>query len=67
MITITTAGSFKSANGVAGFSAQEHGHAHAVKEAVSHLVDVVLPEAIALDHECQEAGSYPDDGFRVKE
>ena len=45
------------------FAARTHGHAHAVQEAISYLVDTVLPVAINLDHELQSDGDAPDGGF----
>ncbi len=45
------------------FRAQEHGHAHAVAEAMQYLSEELLPWAIARDHELQSEGSTPDKGF----
>lgn len=61
VISITTAGSFPAAEH--RFSAQDHGHAHAVARAVAHLVDDVLPWAIAQDHRLQAEGAEPRRGW----
>jgi hypothetical protein len=45
------------------FSALEHGHAHAVAEAIRYLADEVLPEAIERDHRLQAGGETPHAGF----
>ena len=47
------------------FSAKEHGHAHAVNEAIAYLTDLQL-RAINFDHDvrdCNEPG--PSDGWRM--
>lgn len=48
----------------AGFSAQKHGHAHAVQEAIAYLTNTVLPAAINLDHELHDDGDKPSEGFQ---
>lgn len=45
------------------FSAQEHGHAHAVAEAIAFLTNDVLPWAISRDHQLQAEGAQPSRGF----
>ena len=45
------------------FTAYEHGHAQAVAEVINFLSGEVLPKAIALDHELQKQGEYPNEGF----
>ncbi len=64
MLTIQARGSFKSETKT--FSAQQHGHAHAVADAIAFLSQVVLPEAIANDHRCHDEGARPSDGFEKK-
>lgn len=61
MIHISTSGSFALKD--RHFSAIEHGHAHAVAEAIEFLVSTVLPEAIAQDHQLHERGDKPQLGF----
>jgi hypothetical protein len=41
----------------------EHGHAHAVAEAISYLSSKLLPQAISLDHRLHEEGAKPNKGF----
>lgn len=61
MISIKTVGSFP--DGDKWFSAENHGHAHAVARAIAHLVDDVLPWAIARDHRLQAEGAEPRRGW----
>jgi len=62
MLNINTTGSFKGVN--KNFSAMLNGHAQAVAEAIKFLSEIVLPEAIAQDHELQADGALPEQGFR---
>lgn len=62
MINIRAWGSFKAEEKT--FSAQTHGHAQAVAEAIRFLSETVLPEAIANDHACHDDGIKPSNGFR---
>lgn len=59
-ISITSGGSFPTRS--KNFSAMEHGHAHAVAEAIEYLAGEVLPEAIERDHRLHEAGATPAAG-----
>jgi hypothetical protein len=61
MIHIRTTGSFPCHDTV--FSAVEHGHAHAVAEAIQWLAEEVLPAAIDQDHRLHHEGSIPSGGF----
>lgn len=61
MVKIETKGSFGYTRNE--FSAQEHGHAHAVAEAIEFLSNVVMHEAINLDHKLHEEGKHPSEGF----
>lgn len=45
------------------FSAVEHGHAHAVAQAIAFLAKVMLPEAIEMDHDLHGRSVYPECGF----
>jgi hypothetical protein len=45
------------------FSAIEHGHAHAVTQAIAYLATEVLPEAIENDHKLHDEGAEPSQGF----
>ena len=47
------------------FSAQKHGHAQAVADTIKWLSDVLLPRAIAQDHELHQKGYAPDEGYGV--
>ena len=60
MIWIKMAGSFGAEE--QAFSALDHGHAHAVREAIGYLNDW-LRWAINRDHELQAAGEEPAHGF----
>jgi hypothetical protein len=66
-ISISVSGSFlsskKPTNSSKTFSAMQHGHAHAVAEAIAWLSNDVMPAAIANDHECHTDGHMPDGGF----
>lgn len=67
-ITIEIGGSFRQPGGVATsgqrtFSAQSHGHAHAVAEAIEYLSGEVMREAINKDHELHRIGHSPAAGF----
>lgn len=44
------------------FSAMEHGHAHAVAQAIEWLSSEVLPAAIAQDHRLHAEGATPSAG-----
>lgn len=44
-------------------SAMNHGHAHAVTQAIEWLVSDVLPWAISRDHELHDEGARPSRGF----
>jgi hypothetical protein len=61
LLRISTGGSFP--DRVRRFTAIEHGHAHAVAEAIAWLSAEVLPAAIAQDHRLQEEGASPRQGF----
>lgn len=63
MLKIETHGSF--GTNYKEFSAMQNGHAHAVREAIAYLVDDVLKEAINQDHQLQEQGHKPSQGFTV--
>jgi len=63
LISIKTAGSFGLSERV--FSAQQHGHAHAVNEAQKYLCDI-MKGSIAQDHDCHDEGVKPENGFTVK-
>lgn len=45
------------------FGAIEHGHAHAVAQAIAWLAEDVLPWAIARDHALHDEGAKPRRGF----
>lgn len=61
VINITTHGSF----GVSEkrFSAMEHGHAHAVTDAIEHLTHL-LRDATNNDHKCRDEDISPSKGFK---
>ena len=61
-VLIQLKGSFKPRR-TKGFSAMHGGHAKAVAEAIEFLSSVVLPEAIAHDHDLHEQGHAPSVGF----
>jgi hypothetical protein len=61
VLNIQTGGSFPSRNRT--FGAMEHGHAHAVAEAIEWLASEVLPAAIEQDHQLQAKGAEPRKGF----
>lgn len=60
-LQIRTWGSFPARDKT--FGAMQHGHAHAVAEAIRFLSEEVLPAAIAQDHRLHEQGSKPALGF----
>lgn len=60
-INIETAGSFPARR--QQFAAMDHGHAHAVAEAIRFLSEEVLPAAIEQDHKLHEEGAKPRLGF----
>lgn len=63
-ISIDIRGSFPvEVHGIKGYSALDHGHAHAVAGAIGYLTNIVLPKAIALDHKLHAAGEKPEKGF----
>ena len=62
MLRIDTSGSFPRKERV--FSALEHGHAHAVAQAIQYLATEVLPEAIERDHKLHDGGMAPHEGFK---
>jgi len=45
------------------FGAMQHGHAHAIAQAIAWLSSEVLPKAIAQDHALHEEGHHPEGGF----
>jgi len=61
MIAISTHGSFPPH--AKAFMAMEHGHAHAVAEAIAWLSREVLPAAIEQDHRLHDEGARPRQGF----
>lgn len=61
MIAIVVGGSFVAS--AREFSAIDHGHAHAVAQAMEWLSRDVLPAAIQLDHEIHADGEKPVKGF----
>lgn len=61
VLSIDTGGSFPTRH--KKFSAIEHGHAHAVADAIEYLAKEVLPEAIERDHRLQSEGASPSKGF----
>lgn len=61
MIDIRTGGSFPDRD--RQFGAQDHGHAHAVADAIAWLAEEVLPEAIERDHRLHADGRTPRQGF----
>lgn len=61
VINIETWGSFPAVGKT--FNAMEHGHAHAVAQAIQFLAEEVLPEAIERDHRLQSEGAGPTKGF----
>ena len=65
MIRIVTEGSFTHREWV--FSASEHGHAHAVAEAIEYLSKKLLPWSINKDHSLHEAGEKPALGWEMAE
>ena len=51
---------------VVEFSAKEHGHAHAVNEAISYLTDLQT-RAINLDHDVRDSKEPgPSDGWHLR-
>lgn len=60
-LRIDTGGSFPTHT--RSFSAVDHGHAHAVAEAIRWLSGEVLPEAIEHDHQLHDEGLEPARGF----
>ena len=71
MIRIEIAGSFHqfqdtSPQHTAEFSAQDHGHAAAVGEAIRFLSERVLPFAIANDHMCAARNISPTLGYGMR-
>lgn len=71
-IIIEATGSFLKQPADAGtirrvISAEEHGHADAIAQAIEYLAGELLPEAIALDHRIQDDGGKPRNGFQRKE
>ena len=66
MIKIETYGSFGGfGNSRVEFSAIEHGHAHAVGQAIAHLTEL-LHWSINTDHAIHEDGESPRQGFERK-
>lgn len=61
VLRIDTGGSFPPRTKV--FEANDHGHAHAVAQAIEWLAAEVLPAAIAQDHRLAASGSQPELGF----
>jgi len=64
MITITTNGSFGQKQ--KQFHAITNGHSDAVAQAIEYLSGELLPDSIAQDHEAQEQGAFPEEGFKRK-
>lgn len=66
-INVSVGGSFVGHFGIRGvteqFSAMENGHADATARAIEYLSSVVLPRAIALDHDLHNKGHAPSGGF----
>lgn len=60
-LTIKTWGSFPTREKT--FGAMDHGHAHAVAQAIQWLSEEVLPEAIERDHKLHGEGAAPAMGF----
>jgi hypothetical protein len=63
MIEVKVQGSFGRSNTIRQFYAMEHGHAHAVANAIDFLAGSLLPEAISLDHELANDSQCPLHGF----
>ena len=61
VLNIETSGSFPRRSKT--FGAIDHGHAHAVADAIRWLSEEVLPEAIERDHRLHEEGAKPTKGF----
>lgn len=61
VLNISTGGSFPTRN--KQFGAMDHGHAHAVADAIRWLSEEVLPEAIERDHKLHADGAAPRMGF----
>lgn len=61
MLNISTGGSFPTRS--KSFGAMDHGHAHAVAEAIRWLSEEVPPAAIEQDHKLHEEGAKPRMGF----
>lgn len=59
-IRITTVGSFGKSEKV--FSAEQHGHAHAVNEALNYL-NIIMHASINSDHALLSGGQSPKKGF----
>lgn len=64
-IRIDTIGSFGSTS--KDFSAEKHGHANAVAEAITYLSNVLLPWATKQDHKLQSQGALPEKGWAKEE
>lgn len=64
-LAITTYGSFPHRR--KDFTAADHGHAHAVIEALRWLSDEVLPAAVEQDMRLLEQGARPSGGFYPSE
>jgi hypothetical protein len=60
-VNIETGGSFPTRR--KAFGAIDHGHAHAVAEAIAWLSTEVLPAAVEQDHRLHERGAKPRHGF----
>ena len=63
LISIVTKGSFGTNERV--FSAQQHGHAHAVNEAQNYLSNLMV-KAINKDHQLHDQKCTPSEGFTVE-
>lgn len=61
VLRIETSGSFPTRSKT--FSAMEHGHAHAVAQAIAFLSSEVLPAAIQSDHRLHDEDAKPSKGF----
>ena len=61
MIRIAIWGSFPEREKT--FGPANNGHADLVAEAIEYLAEVVLPDAIALDHKLHDEGKVPPQGW----
>ena len=66
VISINSAGSF-SVRAHKNFSALDHGHTRAVRDAIMYLADVMLPAAIKQDSKLRAEGCLPRKGFQRRD